>query len=418
MATVTLADGVELRLGNTDAAEVRDITPYLKKLVWVESLIRGGFFWELSLAVNVWREWNDIILGRDSKTFQIRLTSQEGGRESSTEWRTAVVDSSDVVFRGEAILTNIRGGDRRLNMLQETRHRAWPQSTVAEIIRTIAPSYNLNARADDTPNRIDRWQINETDWEFMHRLVFEEASVSGRGDLFLWLDEDLLRLSAPPLSAPSARRHDMDIVENRVDRIRMTYQGRRVDRAGGATLQAVGFDFGAKVGVGFTMDGPAAQTQPALAGRVPRDPGGARRVMPVTYSTPGTVESRARGRWSRFAPRYFGVAVDTRPDLALRAGQILEVQASLGRDQDTPFLGRFLALEVQHEMSYAGSREDGLRPDGGSILTSAVCYRREAYVGEEDPSGAQAETTSTRDNYVFGKPQSPRVVVPAVALPG
>lgn len=415
MATVSLADGIELRLGRDDAAEQRDITPFVKRFVWVESMIRGGFFWEATVTANVWREWNDIILGRDDRPFQLRVTNQTNGVEASTEWRTAVVDSSDTMFRGQSIITTVRGGDRRLDMRQHVRHRAWPESTVSEIVRTLAADYDLRARVDETPNRYDRWQVGETDWDFLQRVVYGEATIGGRGDLFLWIDESEMQLRAPLLQAQSARRHDMDLVENRVDTITLGYMGRRVDRAGGATVQAVGFDFDTKQDITFEMGAAAAVTQPSLAGRVPRDPDGARVVLPVTKSSRGSVEGRARGRWGRFGPRYFSVRVNTRPDLALRPGQILEVQASLGRDQDTPFLGRFLVLEVQHALDYAGQQNRG---DGGSIITSAICYRREAFQGEDEPSGASAENVRTRDNYIYGARQTPRVVVPAVELPG
>ncbi|NIP94723.1 MAG: hypothetical protein GWO24_15290, partial [Akkermansiaceae bacterium] len=105
----------------------------------------------------------------------------------------------------------------------------------------------------------------------------------------------------------------------------LTYTGREVDRQGGATLRAVGYDFDKKEAITFTLGETQAQTHPALAGRVPRAQEDGVRVLPVSKDTSAHVEAGARARWARFAPRYFGLRVDTRPDLTLRAGSMFEM---------------------------------------------------------------------------------------------
>lgn len=398
--SVTHTDGIEMRVGS----DARDITPFVRRFVWVDSLIRGGLSWEIDFVANVWGEWSDLLLGRGAPP-RFRLKSREGDVDTTTEWRTAITDSSSMMFRGESLLGTIRGGDRRLELRQYQKTRAWPQRTTTELVRAIAAEYGMTARAEDTPLRTDWYQTRESDWEFLQRAVYESANIGGRGDLYLWVDDDTLNLKAPLMQDASARRHDMSVVENRVDSMVLSYNGRQVDRAGGATLQVVGYDLDAKAAVPYTLGEQQAQTHPALAGRVPRAQDGGLRVIPTTHETAAGVEGVARGRWARYAPRYFGIRIDSRPDVTLRPGSMIEVQASLGEHQETPFLGRFLILEVEHTMERA------------AITTSAVCYRREAFVGEEAPSGVSAENVKSKDRYRYGQVNPPRTVRVAEVLP-
>ena len=63
------------------------------------------------------------------------------------------------------------------------------------------------------------------------------------------------------------------------------------------------------------------------------------------------LEEVVRGRWGTYAPRYFSLRLDTRPDLHLKPSSIVEVQGNLGQSRDTPFLGRFVVLEVEHDLT-------------------------------------------------------------------
>ena len=397
MSTVTLSDGVEIRLGN----EAQDISPFVKRFLWVESMIRGGFFWEISFVANAWGEWTEVLLGKDKPDVAFRLKSQEEGEEVSTEWRRALTDGSSMSFKGEALIASARGGDRRLDLRQDHKTRVWENLTVTQVVAAVAAEYDLTPRADQAAVVATWLQVQETDWEFLQRIVYESASESGRGDLFLWVDENVLNMRAPVLQVASARRHDMSVVENRVDKLIVSYLGREVDRQGGATVRAVGFDFLTKTAITFDLDSAQAQTHPALSDRVPRDQNKSVRLMPVPEDHPGGVEGNARGRWGRFAPRYFALRVNTRPDLLLRPGTLLEMQATLGENQETPFLGRFLVAEVQHLY------------ERGSTITTAVCYRREAAEGEIQATGSDAANVRTRDNYRFGLKPNTRTIVTA-----
>lgn len=400
MSTTSISGGIDMRVGN----EARDASPFVTQFRWVESLIRGGFFWEMQFKANVWREWTDVLLGRDRPRIQFRIKNQEEGEEASTEWRTAITDRSSMAFKGEALLGQVLGSDRRLEMRQAHKIRAWPARTVTEIVQVLAGEYDLEARADDTGVREDWYQIHETDWAFLQRIVYESASAGGRGDLFLWVDEDILNLRAPVFQATSDRRHDMSVVENRVDHLVLDYMGREVDRQGGATLQGVGYDFLQKRAVTYTLDSAQAQTHPALADRVPRSQAAGLRIYPVAETDQASVESITRGRWGKFAPRYFPLRVTTRADITLRPGTMLEMQATLGENQETPFLGRFLIAEVEHVYQR------------GAIITSAICYRREASEGDDAATGSNAESVRSRDNYHFGTRNEPRTIVTAEVL--
>ena len=402
MSTVQHVDALDLRVDN----RVFPVTPFVRRFVWCESLLQGGYSWQVWFKSAAWADWNDLLLGRDKSSFQFRLSTSEGvGEDISTEWRTSLPDSSRAMFKGQTLLGYVEGGDKRLDLMQEHRVRSWDNLYVSDVVNILAREHGLTPVVETSSHQHTQLlQIHETDWEFLRRVVYEEASQSGRGDFYLWMDEDELHLGAPQLQRSSDRRHDMDVVENRVERILLTYAGRGIDRLGGATLNGIGFDFDAKVGITFSMDLQASSTQPSLAGKVPRAQSGGLRLHPVSEDDSQGVEANTRGRWGRLAPRYFGLRVDSRPDISLRPGRILELQATLGEDQETPFLGRFVVLEVQHEMV------------GGAISTTAVCYRREAFAWDEAPSGSRAENVRTTDPYRLGEPTRQRVVKVAEVL--
>lgn len=399
--------GVEIRLTPNDQA--RDVTPLVRSFVWRDSLIEGGFSWAMRVTTDGWNEWNDVVLGITNP--QIRLMFQSDV-ESSTPWRTAVVDKSRLSYRSTALTFMLEGADRRLDMMQRDRTRAWLGRSVDEIVNEIGSEWGFNVLTNNTLERIDRWQCREPDWAFLKRLVDGASTASGRGDIFLWLNEDQLTLTAPEVQRPSDRRHSMQEVENRVDRVVLTYNGREVDRKGGATTRAVSFDTDTKQARQFTVDRDAAETHPALARRVPRAPADGLRVYPSTATTPEGVEATARSQWSSVAPRYFALRIDTRPDLALRPGMVLEIQGALGPGKEPPFLGKFLCLEVQHELTTGNPKAK----DEGGLVTTAVCYRREAYIGDDEPTGSSAVRQGTRDRYQFGRETRPSTTLVAEVL--
>jgi hypothetical protein len=397
--------GLEVRIGNT----AKDITPFVKRFIWSESLIAGGFSWKATFSTEEWSEWNDLLLGAADPEWRFRLKVQEDQTEKTTDWRRAITDTSKAGFRGVVMFASAEGADKRLVLRQKVRTRAHANASVADVARKIAQEYDLTPVLDDTagaPAR-DRWQIREDDWTYLVRLNAESATTGGRGDSFVWVDEDTLRMGAPKIAGiPADRRHVMSEIENRVDRHVVSYAGRAIDRAGGATLIGVGYDFDAGAPVSFKLDRTASQTHPGLARRVPRQQDEGLRVIPITESARALVEGVTRARWGKVAPRYFSLRVDTRPDVLLRPGAMLEMDANLDERRQTPLHGRFVVLEVVHEMI------------DSSIRTSAVCFRREAYEGEEEPAGASAASGGSRDRYRTDQTELPRVVLVAEEIPG
>ncbi|NIP94724.1 MAG: hypothetical protein GWO24_15295, partial [Akkermansiaceae bacterium] len=73
-----------------------------------------------------------------------------------------------------------QGGDKRVELRQIQRTRAWEKRTVSDIVRVVAQEYGMTARADDTAIRDDFIQARETDWEFLQRLAYESANAGGR----------------------------------------------------------------------------------------------------------------------------------------------------------------------------------------------------------------------------------------------
>ncbi len=364
-----------------------DITPFVSRFVWTESLILGGFYWSIDFKAVSWNEWDDLMMGRDERTVQFRLRLEEDQGPQSTEWRTAVVDKSRATFSQDtSMLASVKGADLALRMAQTARTRLFRQRTAADVLRRIASDYGLLASIEDTGGVRDWYQTREDDWGFARRVARTSANAAGRGDTYLWMDELALRFGAPALTPASVRRYDLNAVENRVDGYAAAYHGRTADRMGAATLRGVGFDFLTKSALSFTVNQGTSQTHPALARRLPRSMDDGLRIVPVTEQVPARVEEVVRSRWGRVAPRYLSLRVRTRPDLTLHPNTIISMEMNLDGRRETPFMGRYAVVEVQHVLTK------------GTIDTSFVAYRREAQAGDDQPTGANADNPSTRDH--------------------
>jgi hypothetical protein len=71
--------------------------------------------------------------------------------------------------------------------------------------------------------------------------------------------------------------------------------------------------------------------------------------------------------------------------VTVRVNSIISMEANIDARRETPWIGRYVVLEVRHEMI------------GSTMTTTLVCYRREAHEGEALPTGASADIDSTRD---------------------
>ena len=366
-----------------------DITSAVEEFVWVESMIKGGFSWSIKFKAKEWGSWNRIIMGRSPIKFRIRSSSTTG--ESSTRWRWSVVDGARAAFSAsDAMLAEVYGADRRLDLLQKDRSRAWKNSTASDVVEAIASEHGLFSDAVTTAGKYDRWQVRESDWEFICRNAIGCATSGGRGDVFLWMDEDIIKLGVVQSQDQSSRRYDVAASDARVVGHVCSYTGRKIDRMGGATLLGVGFDFDTKKGVNVKLDAAAVATHPALALRVPRDQADGLRVLPTTSSGAGSVDSATRGYWGHVAPRYQTVRLESRADLTLTPNAVLETAPKFGEDSESPFDGRYQLLEVVHHYV------------AGDITTSMVGFRRESSLGDLYATGALTGNTGTKDAYRFG----------------
>ena len=395
--------GVEMRIKD----EARDITPLVDEFLWTESLLDGGFSWSMRLKTHVWSEWWDLMLGREQPVIRFRLKQQEQGIETATEWKRAITDWSKAAFSPEPTMNmEVHGADRRLDLLQTSRLRTFTDASVADVVRRVGQGHGLQTNdVADTRGERTRWQLREDDWTFLRRLMRGTASSDGRGDVFLYMEEDSLRLVVIQSQAASTRRHDSADIENRLNGYVVQYQGRRIDRLGGATLQGVGYDFDSKQGISISADGSVAAVHPALSKRVPRVQGDGLRSMPVIEDQRALVDAAVRSAWGDLAPRYFSLKTHTRPDLALKPNAVLEIVASDDPERESVMQGRYLLMEVQH------------RYFDGAINTTAVAYRREAWEGEDQPTGAAADTVRSRDGYQVGEQAAPTTIITAEVLP-
>jgi len=279
------------------------------------------------------------------------------------------------------------------------------KTKVSDVVRRIATEHALVGKVENTAAVRDRWQLRKSDWDFLRSLTYEGASASRRGDTYLWLTGDVINYRAPELAAPSERRHNLDTEEVRVNSTVVSYNGRAIDRAGGATLLGVGYDLELGTALPFLMNAAATATQPALGRFVPRAPAKGTRTIPVFRSSLDLVEEMVRSKWGNYSPRYFSLVLETRPDLSLRPGSIVEVQATVGIKQRLPVFGRYVVLEVMHNMVKADLR------------TTVVCYRREAFLGADLALGASVSEGKTRDRNQTGQ-ETPKVLIVAEVLDG
>lgn len=381
---VTAPSSIELRI---DDGEALDITPFVDTFVWTESMISGGFSWRLKFKAEQWKEWDRLMFGRDNPVYRIRLRSQYSTGGDSTEWRTAITDKSRAAFdQTVAMQAEIKGADARLLLSQRARNRVWNNLRISEVISRIGLEYGLNVAVERSASVDSYTQNRINDWAFLRSLCRDATIESGRCDSYLWVDEDTLRFGAPQLTDKSARQYDLSEVENRVESYIGSYYGREADRQGAAQLRGVGFDWDAKRAVSFTMGPAQAASQPNLATRVPRRMEDGLRIYPVFESEPGVVEEQVRARWGRTGPRYLSLRLNTRPDLTLRPNSIISLETNLDRRRETPYLGRYAALEVQHVFH------------DSSLSTSIIGFRREAYEGEAQPTGANASDQSATND--------------------
>jgi len=399
--TSTTYNSVEMRVGQ----ESFDITPLVDEFVWSDSLLRGGFTWSLRLKTNAWNEWWDLMLGREKPVVRFRLKTEnrEQRGESSTPWKRAVTDWSRAAFSSASSMQiGVHGADRRLELMQKPHLRTFKQASVSDVTTRIAVLNGLTPNTVATRGKRDRWQFREDDWSFLQRSVRGAAAVEGRGDVFLYMDEDALRLVVIQTQQSSVRRHNTTTVDNRLYDYVVQYHGRQIDRMGGASLRGVGFDFDFKTGIVFDVNAAATASYPALAKRVPRRLADGQRTVAVFEDRVSMVESAVHSRWADLGPRYFSLRGETRPDMTIKPNSVIEVVVSDGPARESVFQGRYPCLEVVHRLT------------SGNLETTVVGYRREAWEGAEQPAGAAAHTVKTQDRFPAEKTTT---IVTATVLP-
>jgi hypothetical protein len=377
-------------MAETDGVE-RDITPLVRKFVWVDSLLDGGFSWKLSASTHGRAEWQALLLGLESAFF--RIEASHSLYAPSTEWTYGVVDSSSIAYQSAGAAFSVTGADRRLEMQQRARTRAWLGATTSEIVQAIGAEYGFLVVADTTNDVDDRWQLRTTDWEFLLFLVKSVSLPHGRGDVYLHVVGGTLLFGAVAAHLPPVRVILLDDSDGRTHKAVVAYNGREVDRAGGCTLRGVGYDFQAKTGVVYTLDNAAAATYSALAGSVPRPQVLGTRVVPVPQTRVDLVHNEVHGRWGKIAQRYLSIRIDIMGDLALRPGVTFDVVSGVGEYMESPLLGRYVLYEVRHVLSL------GQETTGGGVVTTLVGFRRESGIGLEVATGSPVAVSGTVSDF-------------------
>lgn len=357
---------VEFRFAG-DPSSVVEVTKSVDEMVWLDSYLRGGLSWGIRLhAHGPW--WSRKLVGLDD--FEMRLS---GPFSAATDWLPARLDGSSTAASDNYSLIELRGGDARLVMSQKVRTRAWPSRQMSSVVAEIGEEYGLEVDVEDSSGESDWWQCRETDWSFIRKLARESITPAGRGGYFVYVCGNTMKFTTPSWEADPFRVYD--ILGGAVRRAVVRYNGRKVDRLGGARTRGIGYDLHNKVGMVFEAGGSdSAASYPALSSRVPRDPSSGLRVIPVIHDEVEMVRGVASGKWASASHRYFSLRLDVDPDLYLRPGIIISLSGPNTSGQPQ-LLGKYLVMEVRHVQFDKG------------LQTTVVAYRREADIGQTEPSG-------------------------------
>lgn len=380
--------------------KVINVIDRITAVEWCESLLGGG----LSVRINVddadWYFWSELLAGNEGTKLQGRLLLFQENEQITGPWRTLLLDSPQSVVSTQSLRGVLPCGDRRLALQQVTRYVAHTSKTITDIVQSIAQRYALTADIaplDDVPK--DRWQAGLSDWDYMQEMLLPDCSAGGRGDLYLWIEENTLHLKPLDFSVQPVRAYAIGVDDARTISAQLTMSNRHADRQGAATVKAVGFDLDTKQGVTFNVTNAAAGRSPSLSDKLPRKRSEGILYLPSAAPTLNEIQRRALRRWGQQSSMYGQMKLNLQSDLSLLPGQMVSVTLQ-GNDDQTFFAsGIYPVLEVRHYFSLSTQR------------TELTLMRREMQKGVEDAVGVRVGGKPVDAYQQGGSSEAPKIVV-------
>lgn len=380
--------------------KVINVIDRITSVEWCESLLDGG----LSLQVNIddadFYFWSTLLSGDEGTKLQARLLLYQENEQVTGPWRSLLLDAPQSIISTQSLRGALLCGDKRLAMKQLGRYVAYPSKTVTDIVQAIATRYAMSvdiSPLDDVPK--DRWQAGLSDWDYMQEMLLPDCSAGGRGDLYLWIEENTLHLRPIDFSVTPVRSYAIGVDDDRTISAKLTMSNRNADRAGAATVKAVGFDMDTKRGVTYNVTDAAAGRSPALSNKLPRLRSEGMLYLPSAAPTLNEIQRRALRRWGQQSGMYGQMMLNLKPDLALTPGQMVSVTLQ-GNDDQTFFAsGIYPVLAVRHFFSNAAQR------------TELTLMRREMQKGVQDAVGVRVGGKPVDTYQQGGTAEAPKTVL-------
>jgi hypothetical protein len=367
-----------------------DITSELRSIVWRTSIDSGG--WDCTLVVESsdWTKWSKFTSGA-ANTLMIRIQSVDMRYPHYTPWTQAYIDSATAEVSGAIMRVTLCMKDARVLMSRTARRRAWPLSTTASIVATIAAEYSLLpdvATTEDVP--VDRWQFGVDDWAYITGEILDFAAISGMGGVCLWLHNGVLSLQAPRVNELPVRQYDFGLGDDRVSSFELRLNGEAVGRAGGAGATYVGFDMLTKTTSTYSTSIVDYVTQPASSKYLPAPIDSSRIYGAAVALYPNAARTGALHTWAKARERYYDLRMDCLADLELEAGSVISVDVRDGDSAKTFYgAGAYVVREVTHRWSAVS----------GKLTTSIAASRPEALLGAQETPAVGVSPQVSLDTY-------------------
>ncbi len=399
-----LLDAQSTRVSNTEfkrdeGSKVVNVTDRIKRLVWEDNVLKGGFSFTIILSDLDWVFWKKLIAGQEGTRLQLRLTFESENTVERTPWRTCYIDVPETRIESQAITLVLEGGDKRFQLMQLGRFVAHKEKRITDIVRDIAQRYSLTANVadmDDTPE--DRLQPGISDWDFLQHKIMRDVATRNRGDVYLWVEEDLLNLRPIDYTQKPVRSYSIGLSDDRVMQAFLTMNNRKADRDGAARVSSTGFDFENKKGITFEVNSNEAAKAPALSSRLPRKQADGLVNIANTSEFAGSLERGAFRKWGLASTTYAQLELVLKPDFTLAVGSMISLTVESTLNQSLFVDGSYPVLKVQHEVSKNGFR------------TRVLISRRESQIGLEDAPGTQVGQ-QPKDGYFSDSGEQGRKVV-------
>lgn len=371
-----------------------DITAQVNFVEIKDSLITGEFTWVIEILANQINSEEETFF--DNGFLALRLSQNRGDIEQTTGWRTGLVESADVYYRGETPIVHIRGRGLSLKLQEHTRWRSFIKKPISSVLHTILDPYGINFRIPAIPQRGTWYQLGMTDWDFLHYLTTELLAGTGQRAIWLQLFNNTLILRTLDYGAPISRSYGIGGRDDRTVEIKFTHFGRQVDYQGGGEYHLYGFDIQDKrtiIGI------PSPSLLPALADRIVRPYAGSRRYFCTTLQDQLAVNRAAMARWTKITSKYFGFQAALVGDPGLTLGDIVYVQAVDVDGEVSSMGGKYPVYEIIHRYQ-PGYRLAQNQMSGPDMTTFIAGYRRACQFGDDAAEGAARLTTVNFDSYL------------------